>query len=139
MNKPPALALEISHVAGLDSAHTAPAHAPSPDEPVHTHESHPEWRWPAGPGAHTRWLECTACGIRDYYPGAGSPCAALPAPPRGKRLPETPRTLAEALERLRADLGAFGAWWRARPSLGFERPSMNDWTAEYLEWRRGPR
>lgn len=130
-------ASEISHVAGLDSAHTSPAHAPSTDEPVHTHETHPEWAWPVAPHAHTRWLECTACGVRDYYPGAAAPCAALPSP-RARRPQEPARSLREALDHLRDDLAAFGAWWAARPSLGFERPSLDEWAAEFLEWRRGP-
>ena len=137
MNKIPTVASEISHVSGLDSAHTSPAHAPSSDEPVSApHESHPDWQWPA---THTRWLECPACGIRDYYPGAAQPCQALPAPVRGKRAAEPARTLTEALERFRADLDAFAAWWRSRPALGLERPSFDEWAAEFLEWRQGPK
>ena len=138
MSKTPALASEISHVAGLDSAHSEPAHAPDPGEPVDCHESHPEWQWPADPHAHTRWMECTACGVRDYYAGAAAPCAALAAGPKRKAT-EPARTLAEALERLRADLDAFGAWWRARPALGDSRPSLEEWAAEFLIWRTGPK
>lgn len=134
MSKIPALASEISHVAGLDASHAAPAHAPDPENPVHTHESHADWRHA---DTHTRWLECVACGVRDYYPGAAQPCGAL-VPLPGKRAPEPARTLSEALTRLRDDLDAFAAWWRARPSLGEARPSLDEWAAEFLEWRRGP-
>lgn len=133
MSKAPALATEISHVVGLDSTHT-PAPERSPDDPVDTHESHPDWQWPTDPHPHTRWLECVACGIRDYYPGAASPCAV-----REGAAAKAPVTLASALARLRLDIEAFEAWWRARPSLGSERPTLEEWRAEYLEWAKGPR
>jgi hypothetical protein len=131
MSKIPHLASEISHVAGLDSAHTRTAEAHE-HAPIDVHESHD---WIGFPNEESvRWMECSACAIRDYYPGAATACGALGAPP-GKGRVEAPSTLAEACDRLRRDLDEFAAWWRGR-GLGDLLPSGNEWRAEFLEWSK---
>jgi len=86
----------------------------------------------AGPGHdwtdRDRWRECARCAVRDYWPASEGPCIG-PAP-------SGTVTLADALIVLCADLAAFGVWWRGRrhvPAL----PSLDEWAAEFLEWRIG--
>lgn len=37
------------------------------------------------------------------------------------------------------DVRAFRLWWESRPDLGLSRPSIEEWFAEYWEWRMRPR
>lgn len=101
--------------------------SPDVDDPYTPHESH-EWI------QLDRWAECTVCGVRDYWPGAGAECSRVS---RKARKEPVPVTLAEALEHLAADLQRFGEWWEERAaSLGLERPSLDEFFAEFSEWRR---
>lgn len=125
------IAQEISHRVGLDSAHTA---SPAPDVDCPRGDAHESHEWVIGPAA--RWLECDRCAVRDYYPGAASPCANAGATAARGR-PGTIWTTMGAINALRLDLYAFFAWWRGRPDLGDARPSLDEWAAEFLEWRTG--
>lgn len=127
-SKAQALGSHVSHVVGLDGR------APSlsdydPEDPTEIHETH-EWI------QYDRWAECDRCGTRDYWPGAGVACIPIPAGPKRA----IPVTLGEALDLLRLDLEAFRAWWASK-GLGDARPTLAEWTAEFLEWtaRRGGR
>ncbi len=139
MSKVPALAIQISHHAGLDSAHTPTATADETGAVAEPHESH-DWQPYPADSARPRWVECASCGMRDYYPGAAEPCQAVPSVPGRRRARvERPATLGEALTCLARDLDEFAAWWRARPELGDMRPSTDEWAAEFTEWRKGDR
>jgi len=116
------LGSHVSLAAGLDkSGHQHSEH--DPENPVS--EPHATHGWIL----MSRWAECGRCGMRDYYPGARLTCAKI-TPPRDRLIP-----IGEALAILAQDLQAFGEWWRSRGDLGTERPSMDEWGAEFTEWR----
>lgn len=121
-----ALGAHVSLVAGLDGAQASPHPEPDPDAPrADPHDSH---AWVL----YDRWAECETCGARDHWEVAELPCQG--AADTG------PVTIGEALVALRADLDAFADWWRAK-DLGDLRPTIAEWTAEFVSWviYKGPR
>lgn len=93
---------------------------PDPDEPRNPHASH---TW-----VHRdRWCECSVCRVRDHWRGASRPCRR-----EAKDVGGVP--LGTALETFHADLLLFGEWW-TRKALE-DRPTLEDWLAEFAEWRR---
>lgn len=120
-------ASHVSLAAGLDApgVQAAPYDPDAPSGDLH--ESH-------GFEAFDRWCECAACGVRDYWPGACSPCPGiLPEDKKGRKVPPRPVTLAEALVILRADLEQFGAWCEQK-GQDYDRPDMPEWCGEFLCW-----
>lgn len=101
---------------------------PDPGEPLDPHESHDMI-------ARPRWHECRTCGQRDYWPGVQEACSRPGKGPKTKKDQGEPVTLRRALEVLAADVAAFGLWWIGR-DLGDLRPSLDEWVAEFFEWRR---
>lgn len=127
--KAPALGAHVSLVAGLDgSAEPQPEH----DESCPVADPHESHDWVL----YHRWSECSCCGVRDYWPGAEALCAPLPRGKARRRQPP-PVSLDEALARLALDLERFGEWWREHHHEG-ERPTLAEWTAEFLEFTRSP-
>ena len=83
------------------------------------HDSH---TWTA---VRDMWRQCDRCGTRDHWPGAERAC-----PKDGRK-----KTLigeAEAWNVIIADLERFFAWWKDREDL----PTVHEWVANYVEWRR---
>jgi hypothetical protein len=114
-----ALRLSLSQDRGEDRS-------PDPDPDLPLADPPPTQDWVLG----LRFAECSICAARDHWRQAGDPC---PLAPDGADQVE-PET---AFARLRAELAAFVAHWRAR---GFgARPTMNDWRAEAFEYSRDPK
>lgn len=111
---------DVNHSLAVDSAHE-PAQEHDPDRPRDTHPTH-VW------ATEQRWQECSRCGTRDYWPAAEQRCQL--SMQRLGRL-----GLSEALRALAADLIAFAAWWRegGHPT---ELPTLDEWFANFMEWRR---
>lgn len=115
-------ALAVNPESGSESALD---HTFDPESPVDIHESHTWVQFP-------RWAECSECGARDYWPAASRPCAKKAKAERSK-----PVTLGEAVDLLVRDLARFAEWWKGM-GLGDTRPSLEEWAAEFLEFRRIP-
>lgn len=126
-------AAQASFHAGLNGP-GRPHEGPDVDDPREA--PHPSHAWVLV----GRWTECAHCAVRDYYAGAAVLCQARPRAGERREDPPPAWALDSAIFALAADLDAFGAWWRARAeSLGLARPSLDEWAAEFLEWRTGRR
>jgi hypothetical protein len=119
---------EQNTITPADQPGYEPSPAPDVDAPVDVHDSHD---WILLP----RWNECKRCRVRDYWPGAAEACPNTGKKP-GKKDPEiVPVSLSAALTILSRDVIAFGVWWLGR-DLGDLRPTIEEWAAEFFEWRR---
>lgn len=86
------------------------------------HKSH-DWKLAGG-----RWMACSRCETRGYWPGASRPCKL-------KKVDRAIISHREAHKLLKKDLTAFFEWWLARGEPS-ELPSLDEWAANYFEWRK---
>ena len=107
----PSLALDPVYLGPPDGARPAP------------HESH-TWRQ-----VEDRWRECRLCGVRQHWPGAADRCSR---PTSGRRKIDD----IDAWNALVSDLERFFAWWLAREDTPDNLPSVEEWLANFMEWRR---
>lgn len=91
-----------------------------PEEPRDIHSSH-DWI------ERLRWMECARCGVRDHWPAGEKRCKV----PHGKAAIVTQ---IEAEEWLHADLLEFFLWWTRRKHPA-KLPSVDEWAANFYEWR----
>ena len=73
-----------------------------------------------------KWSECARCGMRDYFAGAADQCAISQRGVKKKIV-----SPAEGQANLTRELKKFFETWTHGA-----RSSMEDWAAEWFEWRR---
>lgn len=72
---------------------------------------------------------CAKCGMRGYWPGIENPC-------RGRSSKKSKFNIDYARAALKEEVDEFFKWWASREEFDETLPSMNDWGAEFHEWRK---